>query len=237
MMIPTLNTPLHSTMFLLIRYCRKQQWPVHVPLHSTMFLLIPSNPTTIPSIKYAFTFHNVSINTDGLTAGTYNVTLFTFHNVSINTMKLSWMNILIWSLHSTMFLLIRDCSRGLNRRTQDFTFHNVSINTGSRNNSSDSWATLHSTMFLLIPKLKAPKGQYNSFFTYHNVSINTRGGIIMANLIGITLHSTMFLLILELMKNNHDIHAALHSTMFLLILRELQDRLMIAKLYIPQCFY
>ena len=59
----------------------------------------------------------------------------------------------------------------------------------------------------------------------------------MANLIGITLHSTMFLLILELMKNNHDIHAALHSTMFLLILRELQDRLMIAKLYIPQCFY
>ena len=54
------------------------------------------------------------------------------------------------SLHSTMFLLIRDSKADYEKAKNVFTFHNVSINTTSKATTADEYATLHSTMFLLI---------------------------------------------------------------------------------------
>ena len=53
-----------------------------------------------------FTFHNVSINTNGLCDGFYSMNNFTFHNVSINTKRMEEMDWDLVPLHSTMFLLI-----------------------------------------------------------------------------------------------------------------------------------
>ena len=76
-----------------------------------------------------FTFHNVSINTEYLSAMLKYRSCFTFHNVSINT------------------------KRGCETWQKDiiFTFHNVSINTGKALLVlPEEYFTLHSTMFLLI---------------------------------------------------------------------------------------
>ena len=73
-------------------------------------------------------------------------------------------------------------------------------------------------------------------FTFHNVSINTNGlcdGFYSMN--NFTFHNVS-INTKRMEEMDWDL-VPLHSTMFLLILRELQDRLMIAKLYIPQCFY
>ena len=75
-------------------------------LHSTMFLLIPvPNFGTFIS-RFAFTFHNVSINSVQKAKLFTKVRSFTFHNVSIN---------------STAFFAFFSSFTS-------FTFHNVSIN-------------------------------------------------------------------------------------------------------------
>ena len=122
-----------------------------VTLHSIMFLLIPKLPNNFGSIRFLFTFHNVSINTKAWWQKYPNANIFTFHNVSINT--------IIWgcnyfdypTLHSIMFLLIPVPNRSI-CPVGTFTFHNVSINT-----------------------TKISLCRLSSFlFTFHNVSINTR---------------------------------------------------------------
>ena len=54
---------LHSTMFLLIQYDRRNEAQAQGPLHSTMFLLIQLLYTIKQICRDDFTFHNVSINT------------------------------------------------------------------------------------------------------------------------------------------------------------------------------
>ena len=97
-------------------------------LHSTMFLLILIAVKLLLGLQ-AFTFHDVSINTDTTQSRKDSVLNFTFHDVSINTL---------------FFQALFDF-RNI------FTFHDVSINTYMVINAKDSLITLHSTMFLLIP--------------------------------------------------------------------------------------
>ena len=120
---------------------------------------------------------------------------FTFHNVSINTRTYDRFISKFFTLHSTMFLLIRSTEIEIYNRTE----------------------TLHSTMFLLIHSM-AWSTRWKIIFTFHNVSINTkwyafqtaRQSIFTFHNVSIntvwwwtdrrktrTLHSTMFLLILH----------------------------------------
>ena len=58
---------LHSTMFLLIRLLTAWQRQLQFQsLHSTMFLLIHILIEEVSLIGFAFTFHNVSINTSAI---------------------------------------------------------------------------------------------------------------------------------------------------------------------------
>ena len=141
---------LHSTMFLLILWATSNtmasssaftfhnvsintvgnlRWIAHdCTLHSTMFLLILALPfVSFPSAS-DFTFHNVSINTVKELMQKGGLYYFTFHNVSINTSDRRQDGRICLSLHSTMFLLIRQGIVWIR-------FHGLS---------------LHSTMFLLI---------------------------------------------------------------------------------------
>ena len=119
-----------------------------------------------------------------------------------------------FTLHSTMFLLIRYIAK----------------------HCSILYKTLHSTMFLLIRMAFYHRHNEKIIFTFHNVSINTdkyKDG----NVVRWTLHSTMFLLILT---NFHELNLdwlSLHSTMFLLIPRWKDSENNFGALYIPQCFY
>ena len=92
-------------MFLLIPLSLFMQHIHDLSLHSTMFLLILIAVKLLLGLQ-AFTFHDVSINTDTTQSRKDSVLNFTFHDVSINTMhrqeKKRWKQ----SLHSTMFLLI-----------------------------------------------------------------------------------------------------------------------------------
>ena len=97
-------------------------------LHSTMFLLILLPDGLIISARSFFTFHNVSINTFVQLSFSDPSSFFTFHNVSINTGAVGQFATGNFSLHSTMFLLIRTISA----------------------RSLIAYFTLHSTMFLLI---------------------------------------------------------------------------------------
>ena len=99
-------------------------------------------------------------------------TCFTFHYVSINTEFNRNLFRKYWSLHSTMFLLIRKTWRSF-FLDFIFTFHYVSINTVMCARYNHTYQPLHSTMFLLI-RLARRTGQ--------NIEES--------------LHSTMFLLIL-----------------------------------------
>ena len=120
---------LHSTMFLLIRLLTAWQRQLQFQsLHSTMFLLIHILIEEVSLIGFAFTFHNVSINTVLSAEIIKAMCLFTFHNVSINTETMQVLTVIHSTLHSTMFLLIR-----LSRTRQDLLL-----------------MSLHSTMFLLI---------------------------------------------------------------------------------------
>ena len=119
-------------------------------LHSTMFLLILIAVKLLLGLQ-AFTFHDVSINTDTTQSRKDSVLNFTFHDVSINTAIATRLNVPFNPLHSTMFLLILEF-RLFNSTLHAFTFHDVSINTSFvRLFGMPGRQTLHSTMFLLIP--------------------------------------------------------------------------------------
>ena len=82
--------------------------------------------------------------------------IFTFHNVSINTDENGlWLRDL-YTLHSTMFLLIQTFTPLLFHKSTIFTFHNVSINTTELTDITTIYA----------------------HFTFHNVSINTERDLI-----------------------------------------------------------
>ena len=77
------------------------------------------------------------------------------------------------SLHSTMFLLIRDPLWQFDTWLIYFTFHDVSINTTADDVITALIPPLHSTMFLLIRKTLLHSRMSHSSFTFHDVSINT----------------------------------------------------------------
>ena len=126
------DAPLHSTMFLLIprtdRFCVAS---LHFTFHNVS--INTEKRHRISLLRCYFTFHNVSINTMAvyLIALVF-LSVFTFHNVSINTIIRKILFPAYWSLHSTLFLLIRE----------EF------VKMFGRNYS------LHSTMFLLIPTIQ-----------------------------------------------------------------------------------
>ena len=121
---------LHSTMFLLIQTELKEIDKLLKPLHSTMFLLI-RNAAIRGGRTCNFTFHNVSINTQG--------TLYSCRRCQ--------------PLHSTMFLLIRLLHQPstLPYPTLHSTMFLLILNRSSV--FFKSILSLHSTMFLLIPVL------------------------------------------------------------------------------------
>ena len=92
-------------MFLLIPLSLFMQHIHDLSLHSTMFLLILIAVKLLLGLQ-AFTFHDVSINTDTTQSRKDSVLNFTFHDVSINTSRHFQTQILQSSLHSTMFLLM-----------------------------------------------------------------------------------------------------------------------------------
>ena len=98
---------------------------------------------------------------------------FTFHDVSINTYRLYAHISDHPALHSTMFLLIRNCLTSAYASLYNFTFHDVSINTDTQNSFPQTHLPLHSTMFLLI-LIFTHRTLSFLFFTFHDVSINTR---------------------------------------------------------------
>ena len=141
---------------------------------------------------------------------------FTFHYVSINTQGASKGAVKFFPLHSTMFLLIPLPRPHLKGVLNNFTFHYVSINTSVRHPDNarevplhstmfllipDGWrrircrcSALHSTMFLLIPEASAVVRYTTQNFTFHYVSINTNKSKFRLAPLS-SLHSTMFLLI------------------------------------------
>ena len=118
---------LHSTMFLLILIAVK----LLLGLQAFTFHDVSINTDTTQSRKDSvlnFTFHDVSINTSQIRRGDAILAFFTFHDVSINTPTILVKLNFLQTLHSTMFLLIRATSR-LCLCDLNFTFHDVSINT------------------------------------------------------------------------------------------------------------
>ena len=118
-----------------------------------MFLLIRKAGLASMIRRFFFTFHNVSINTGDASDNLY--CFFTLHSTmfllirnSLHHAELHWR-----TLHSTMFLLIRP---------RPWTWFRP-------------YWSLHSTMFLLILR-KVPMEENISNFTFHNVSINTSLG-------------------------------------------------------------
>ena len=123
---------------------------------------------------------------------------------------------LVYSLHSTMFLLIQIDVNIQKGDYNYFTFHYVSINT---KRISDEWIpviTLHSTMFLLI-QCREERDLVKRY----------------------ALHSTMFLLILPCgipppsALNNFTFHYVSINT--LLTCDRIYSEVLL--LYIPLCFY
>ena len=92
-------------MFLLIPLSLFMQHIHDLSLHSTMFLLILIAVKLLLGLQ-AFTFHDVSINTDTTQSRKDSVLNFTFHDVSINTPFPALLLLPVLPLHSTMFLLI-----------------------------------------------------------------------------------------------------------------------------------
>ena len=96
---------LHSTMFLLIPQAETMLEQIRYTLHSTMFLLILLIAVCMLAGKYALHSTMFLLILDGNIIHDLNIT-FTFHDVSINT-KIAQMPVnTVFSLHSTMFLLI-----------------------------------------------------------------------------------------------------------------------------------
>ena len=81
------------------------------------------------SPSFFFTFQYVSINTGSWGALDTVPIYFTFQYVSINTMQKLNHSVILTTLHSNMFLLIRDLTIKAARMRLNFTFQYVSINT------------------------------------------------------------------------------------------------------------
>ena len=75
---------LHSTMYLLNPFCVTVSMSVPVYLHSTMYLLNPFDIET-SKVNNKFTFHYVSIKSRSFDLGTLKANVFTFHYVSIKS--------------------------------------------------------------------------------------------------------------------------------------------------------
>ena len=120
----------------------------------------------------------------------------------------------MFSLHSTMLLLIRDFKGQGNGSDLIFTFHYASTYTDIGSLKMTGQSSLHSTMLLLIRRLCS----------------NT-------TLILSPLHSTMLLLIPCEKSWTSSTRFSLHSTMLLLILRQRPHVQIELNLYIPLCFY
>ena len=142
------------------------------------------------------------------------ITLFTFHDVSINTTTRFYCLKLKFSLHSTMFLLIRWLNGTYNNTKK--ALHSTMFLLIQKQTQTDLWVfqTLHSTMFLLIHVSHAEHCKFP----------------------GITLHSTMFLLILKLVANKPcNLNFTFHDVS---INTQKADWLSASLvLYIPRCFY
>ena len=78
------------------------------------------------------------------------------------------------SLHSTMFLLILTTISLSDAWRKIFTFHNVSINTENGNEYPTLFFrfTFHNVSINTLPQTRVSRESV--FFTFHNVSINTR---------------------------------------------------------------
>ena len=122
---------------------------------------------------------------------------------------------LIYTLHSTMFLLIQSADSSSKVPGTTFTFHDVSINTKIADSGLTTGNPLHSTMFLLILwDCRVRLGIW--YFTFHDVSINT--------IAVITIDETPTLFTFHDVSINTKQDSCqcrcddtLHSTMFLLI--------------------
>ena len=80
---------------------------------------------------------------------------------------------MVISLHSTMFLLIREPLRNIISAPTFFTFHNVSINTVGtiKTGQNDPDFTFHNVSINTAVVDSVKLADY--CFTFHNVSINT----------------------------------------------------------------
>ena len=118
-----------------------------------------------------FTFHNVSIKSQIADTAEEQKAFFTFHNVSIKSHHPYWYWRTFSPLHSTMYLLNRECGGRYCNGYPGFTFHNVSIKSSV-----------------------VPDGDtVVKNFTFHNVSIKScETSCNQCN--DHTLHSTMYLL-------------------------------------------
>ena len=72
-----------------------------------MFLLNPAFTISTARTLLQFTFHYVSIKSDGIWGSATDAALFTFHYVSIKSWNLLVLLLSVENLHSTMFLLNR----------------------------------------------------------------------------------------------------------------------------------
>ena len=91
----------------------------------------------------------------------------------IRALAFMFPQMVVISLHSTMFLLIRFNRANNPIHFTDFTFHNVSINTmeTARLHSRRKDFTFHNVSINTEAGLKLKDGKI--LFTFHNVSINT----------------------------------------------------------------
>ena len=101
---------LHSNMFLLIQDLAISNYFEVTSLHSNMFLLIHLTTRVMPVHSIPFTFQYVSINTYFWKIHLLEISIFTFQYVSINTCLFRVSLMVLLTLHSNMFLLIRQWS-------------------------------------------------------------------------------------------------------------------------------
>ena len=144
-------------------------------------------------MKTLFTFQYVSINTAiGLSVLVIGST-FTFQYVSINTTGIIHSHSVFPSLHSNMFLLIRECKSSLLKCYFPLHSNMFLLILNPEEQKLIFEVPLHSNMFLLIPRLLTRSHAWKTF-TFQYVSINTDDSD-EYTLVEFSLHSNMFLLI------------------------------------------
>ena len=165
------NRPLHSTMYLFLRFWAKTFWDnkhLYIPqcIYFYLALLIPC------CIGRSFTFHNVSISTLSFCAFPFMILLYIpqciYFYVNFGALPAAFS-----SLHSTMYLFLPGSPFPCFSGHSSFTFHNVSISTPTHKGQTLdremlyipqciyfyvvnryiilAVPTLHSTMYLFLP--------------------------------------------------------------------------------------